>query len=115
MKLDDFPWPKIAGKETVPAWDGSQFTIDSERLEILTYCQSESAWSSELTELHEKEASTSHPIDVASRAMAIESMKLLQGRSNPLILDIGCSSGFLVEDLLREIPQAGIIGADYLP
>jgi ubiquinone/menaquinone biosynthesis C-methylase UbiE len=114
MKLDDFPWPKPGEKETVPAWDGSQFIIDSERLEILSYCQSESAWSSDLTALHEKEASTSHPIDLASRAMAIESMKLLRGDSHPTILDVGCSSGFLVEDLLREIPPARIIGADYL-
>jgi SAM-dependent methyltransferase len=68
-----------------------------------------------LTALHEKEASTTHPIDIASRTMAIESMKLIRGRSQPIILDVGCSSGFLVEDLLREIPQAAIIGADYLP
>ncbi|HTC12950.1 MAG TPA: class I SAM-dependent methyltransferase [Chthoniobacterales bacterium] len=42
-------------------------------------------------------------------------MKLLRTRRKPIILDVGCSSGFLVEDLLREIPQAAIVGADYLP
>jgi ubiquinone/menaquinone biosynthesis C-methylase UbiE len=47
--------------------------------------------------------------------MAIESMKLIRGCSKPIVMDVGCSSGFLVEDLLREIPQASIIGADYLP
>src|SRR5580692_3255615 len=115
MKLDGFPWPKIGERKAIPVWNGGQFMIDSERFEILTYSESESAWSPELTALHEKEASTSHPIDIASRTMAIESMKLLQSRRNPIILDVGCSSGFLVEDLLRKIPQAAIIGADYLP
>ncbi len=42
-------------------------------------------------------------------------MKLVRTCHNPIILDVGCSSGFLVEDLLREVPQAAIIGADYLP
>src|SRR5580704_3963815 len=115
MNLDGFPWPIVGKSKTTPVWDGSQFVIDSEQFEILTYSESESAWSPELTALHEKEASTSHPIDIASRTMAIESMKMIQGRSGPIILDVGCSSGFLVEDLLREIPQAAIIGADYLP
>ena len=115
MNLDGFPWPAIGEREIVPAWEGGHFIVDLERLEILTYSQGESAWSPELTALHEKEASASHPIDVASRKMAIESMKLVRTCQNPVILDVGCSSGFLVEDLLREVPQAAIIGADYLP
>ena len=103
------------GEETGPDLGRWPFIVDSEPFEILTYSQSESAWSPELTALHEKEASTSHPIDIASRTMAVASMKLLQTRRKPIILDVGCSSGFLVEDLLREIPQAAIVGADYLP
>jgi ubiquinone/menaquinone biosynthesis C-methylase UbiE len=114
MNLNGFPWPIIGERETAPIWEDDHFIIGSERFEILTYSESESAWSPELTALHEKEASTSHPIDIASRTMAIESMKLIQGRSGPIILDVGCSSGFLVEDLRREIPQAAVIGADYL-
>ncbi len=42
-------------------------------------------------------------------------MKLLGSRLRPpTILDVGCSSGFLVEDLMRCIPKAQVIGADYL-
>lgn len=115
MNLDGFPWPIMGERKAIPVWVDDHFTVDSERLEILAYSESESAWSPELTALHEKEASTSHPIDIASRTMAIESMKLIHGGSKPVILDVGCSSGFLVEDLLREIPQAAVIGADYLP
>jgi ubiquinone/menaquinone biosynthesis C-methylase UbiE len=115
MNFDRFPWPPIGERKVIPAWDGARFIVDLEQLEILTYSQSESAWSPELTALHEKEASASHPIDIASRRMAIESMKLLASGAHPTILDVGCSSGFLVEDLLREIPKAAVIGADYLP
>ena len=115
MKFDDFPWPAMGERKLVPTWEDGRFIVDSEPFEILTYSQSESAWSPELTALHEKEASTSHPIDIASRTMAVASMKLLRTRRKPIILDVGCSSGFLVEDLLKEIPQAAIVGADYLP
>src|ERR1700760_450796 len=100
MNLASFPWPIMGERKTAPVWDDDHFTIESDRFEILSYSESESAWSPELTALHEKEASTSHPIDIASRSMAIESMKLLQGRSKPIVLDVGCSSGFLVGVLL---------------
>jgi ubiquinone/menaquinone biosynthesis C-methylase UbiE len=115
MDLDGFPWPAIGQSEILPKWNGDHFGVGAERFEILTYSQSQSAWSPELTALHEKEASSSHPIDVASRKMATDSMKLIQSSPKPIILDVGCSSGFLVEDLLREVPHAAIIGADYLP
>jgi len=115
MNLDGFPWPAVGDRETIPVWNGRHFLVDSKQFEILTYSQGESAWSPELTKLHEKEASTSHPIDIASRKMATESMKLARGRHHPILLDVGCSSGFLVEDLLRDVPQAAVIGADYLP
>jgi SAM-dependent methyltransferase len=115
MNLDGFPWPAMGGQAMAPVWNGSHFLVDSEEFEILAYNQGQSAWSPELTALHEKEASTSHPIDIASRKMATESMRLIRTRPHPVIMDVGCSSGFLVEDLLRELPQAAVIGADYLP
>jgi ubiquinone/menaquinone biosynthesis C-methylase UbiE len=115
MNLDGFPWPAIGEKAIVPVWNGNRFLVESEQFEILTYNQGKSAWSPELTALHEKEASTSHPIDIASRKMAIESMKLVRMRRHPVIIDVGCSSGFLVKDLLRKIPEAAVMGADYLP
>jgi ubiquinone/menaquinone biosynthesis C-methylase UbiE len=64
--------------------------------------------------MHEREAASSHPIDVASRALAIESMRLVKPEGRLFILDVGCSSGFLVEELVRNIRNARVIGADYL-
>ncbi|MBV9489332.1 MAG: class I SAM-dependent methyltransferase, partial [Verrucomicrobia bacterium] len=78
----------------------------------LVYSEAESAWSDELTDFHEENATTSHPVDVASRKLAIESMRLL-GES-PIILDVGCSSGFLIQELRAQMPKAQLLGADYL-
>jgi SAM-dependent methyltransferase len=113
-RFQDFPWPAIGEDKQIPIWTGSQFEVGSNEVRVLAFTQTKSAWSSELTEMHEKEASTSHPIDVASRALAVDSMKLLKAREHPIILDVGCSSGFLVADLMRDLPDAEVIGADYI-
>jgi ubiquinone/menaquinone biosynthesis C-methylase UbiE len=115
QKFADFPWPAVDEAREVPIWTGSYFQIDSKQFKILCFGRTVSAWSAELTEMHEREAASSHPIDLASRAMAVESMKLLKARERPVILDVGCSSGFLVEDLSRALPGSEVIGADYLP
>jgi ubiquinone/menaquinone biosynthesis C-methylase UbiE len=113
-RFKDFPWPAFGEGKQIPIWTGSHFEIGSNRMKVLAFTQSESAWSPELTEMHEMEASTSHPIDLASRALAVDSMKLLKVREKPIILDVGCSSGFLVADLMRGLPEAEVIGADYI-
>jgi len=113
-RFKDFPWPAIGDCKQLPVWTGSHFEVASKRTKILAFSQSESAWSPELTEMHEREASSSHPIDLASRALAVDSMKLLRLRGRPIILDVGCSSGFLIEDLMRDIPESELIGADYI-
>jgi ubiquinone/menaquinone biosynthesis C-methylase UbiE len=114
MKFESFAWPILDEEAIAPVWDGNQFVIGSKHCKILIYDRTDSAWSTELTQMHEREASSSHPIDLASRAMAIDSMQQVKFEKNPVILDIGCSSGFLVEDLERSIPNASVIGADYL-
>ncbi len=115
MNFESFPWPTLGGDGPAPVWDGNQFLVGSKQSKILIYSQTDSAWSADLTQMHEREASSSHPIDVASRAMAIDSMKLVKLERRPVLLDIGCSSGFLVEDMARSLPNASVIGADYLP
>jgi SAM-dependent methyltransferase len=114
MKFADFPWPRLREHGPAPVWVGNGFRAGSEFLNILSYGQSESAWSDELTAMHEAEASSSHPIDLASRHLAIRSMQALADRPRPLVLDIGCSSGFLIRDLQRRLPNLSVFGADYL-
>jgi ubiquinone/menaquinone biosynthesis C-methylase UbiE len=115
QKFEHFPWPAVGEGKKMPIWTGSHFQVDSKLFKILSFGQTVSAWSSDLTEMHEREAPSSHHIDLASRAMALESMKLLKAREHPIILDVGCSSGLLVEELTRSLPECEVIGADYLP
>ena len=114
MKFAEFPWPRLADSEFVPVWVGNGFRVGSEFSEVLSYGKSESAWSDELTAMHEAEASSSHPIDLASRALAVRSMQELANRHGQLVLDIGCSSGFLIQDLMKRLPNVSVFGADYL-
>jgi ubiquinone/menaquinone biosynthesis C-methylase UbiE len=107
-----FQWPRIPGSVYQPIWSGQAFLDGNREIQFLNYTEAVSAWSDELTAMHEAEAASSHPIDVASRRLALESMRALKGR--PVILDIGCSSGFLLQDLHSALPNAALIGADYL-
>ena len=112
MNLADFPWPPLKGFAELPRWNGRRFTIGSVEERILRYGDAQSAWSDELTAMHEAEASSTHPIDLASRSLALQSIVSLKG--SPIILDIGCSSGFLIDDIILRIPNARVIGSDYL-
>jgi SAM-dependent methyltransferase len=107
-----FPWPRLPNSAHQPCWNGQTFLEGDREKRFLNYTEAVSAWSDELTAMHEAEAASSHPIDVASRRLALESMKTLAGR--PVILDVGCSSGFLLRDLHYSLPAAALIGADYL-
>jgi SAM-dependent methyltransferase len=86
--------------------------VGSELVPYLAYGEADSAWSDELTDLHEQQASSTHPMDVASRRLATDSMRLLG--QTPVILDVGCSSGFLIQALRERMPGARLIGAEYL-
>jgi SAM-dependent methyltransferase len=114
MTLADFPWPPLSNLGRTPVWVGNGFRIGSELSEVLSYGESESAWSDDLTAMHEAEASSSHPIDLASRTLAVRSMRELLHRPRRIVLDIGCSSGFLIRNLQTRLPALSVFGADYL-
>ncbi len=110
---DSFPWPPLPGAAVPPRWNGREFNCDHQTSRVLAYGSDSSHWSEDLTSLHEAEAGRDHPIDLASRALAVRSMLRLD-RPAPVVLDVGCSSGFVLEDLRKALPQARLIGADYL-
>jgi SAM-dependent methyltransferase len=110
--LTQFPWPHLPGSSETPQWNGRTFLHSGRETRFLSYTESTSAWSDELTAMHESEAACRHPIDIASRGLALDSMKTLPGQ--PVILDVGCASGFLLKDLCTSLPHAALIGADYL-
>ena len=112
--LDVFPWPILPGATLPPRWNGHKFEMDGKTSHVLIYQASESNWSDDLTSLHENEAGRDHPIDIASRQLAVQSMRNLGSDSKKSILDVGCSSGFVLEDLKRALPEVNLMGSDYL-
>lgn len=66
-------------------------------------------WSDELEELHE-ESSRDHFIDVWTRTALIERLAGTPG----VIVDLGCSTGYLLEDLRRTYPSATLYGLDLI-
>lgn len=69
-------------------------------------------WSQELEELHE-ESSRTHFIDVWTRRAMLA--RLGQLTAAPTVLDLGCSSGYLLADLRVRLPAATLIGVDLIP
>ena len=81
---------------------------------ILAFDAEQSHWSPELTKLHEEEAGSGHPIDTAYREAAVYSLRHFRTAESPIILDVGCSSGYMLEEIRKSLPQAALIGSDYL-
>ena len=66
-------------------------------------------WSDELEELHE-ESSRTHFIDVWTRRAMLDRIGSLPFPAQ--VADIGCSSGYLLEDLRSALPTARLVGVD---
>jgi SAM-dependent methyltransferase len=116
--LANYQWPSLPESiNATPRWDGDGFHVrpGEPKQAVLTYEKTDSHWSEELTELHETEAGNGeHPIDQASRTLALRSLRRYLPSLQGIILDVGCSSGFFLHDLRRQMPDTAVIGADYI-
>jgi SAM-dependent methyltransferase len=70
----------------------------------------DSCWTDELEALH-AESSRDHFLDVWTRRALLDA---IAGAAPRVILDAGCSSGYLLDDLARAYPSAQLIGVDLL-
>lgn len=111
MKIN-FKLPIPDGYYSNPYWDGRRFIVDDCPFDILEYNENFSGWSDDLTALHEEIVGDNHPIDIASRANAISRVGDFKLNKDSIIMEIGCSSGFLLKDLIRLFPDYVVIGAD---
>src|SRR5207237_8388606 len=102
------------GRAEIPAWTGRGFRLGQKQYRVLGYGVNHSKWTDELTTFHEESAGDRHFIDRASRRHAIQQIKQFVKVREPVILEVGCSSGFLLRDLRAAIPQAFLIGSDYV-
>lgn len=107
-----FKLPVPRGHTSEPIWDGAGFIIGSESVPVLEYSENFEGWSDDLTQLHEEAAGDQHPIDVASRKCAIDQVHRHAAKPSAVIMDIGCSSGFLLKDLRSRLTDNFLIGAD---
>jgi len=96
-----------------PRWIGPGFMVNDQYQPVLEYSYSEAGWDDSLTKMHEVEAGQGdHPIDIESRRRALESLRRGGFPPGGTLIEIGCSSGFLLPQLRAAYPQATIVGAD---
>jgi len=79
--------------------------------EVSAVTPTEVNWSDELEHLHE-ESSRSHSIDIWTREAMVGCLGPVS--ENVTVVDLGCSSGYLLEDLRSLLPSARLVGIDLL-
>lgn len=125
QSLLPFLLPPAAPRQPAPRWDGTAFLVGTERLRVLRYLpELESGWSDALTTIHEQDAGDDHFIDRASRRHALDELaRHLTGgaaqaatrpEGTPVVLEVGCSSGFMLRAIRNAFPRALVLGADFV-
>lgn len=102
----------LADPSTDVVWTGNTFRVGGANVPVLEYSNNFAGWSDDLTFMHEDAAGSSHPVDLASRADAVEQLASRVPAGHPVVLEVGCSSGYLLADLRARLPEAVLIGAD---
>ncbi len=103
------------GQEAVPVFDRGWRGVDGVRRPYLSYVEGQEAgqeevnWSADLEQLHVK-TSRDHFMDVWTRGAILERLGPLS--ADGVIVDLGCSTGYLLEDLLAVRPEARLVGVD---
>jgi SAM-dependent methyltransferase len=110
-----FPLPPVPASPVVPSWTGRGFQVGPRLEPVLSYTVTESGWTDGLTHFHESLAGDQHYIDIASRGNSLSRLRKWVKGERPVIMDIGCSSGFLLRDIKKQFPHAQVVGADYVP
>lgn len=99
------------GATQVPPFDAGWLVEPGERSAFLSYSTDEDPvnWSPELEELHE-ESTQAHFIDRWTRAAILARLGPLEHGAT--VADIGCSTGYLLEDLNAARPDCVLVGVD---
>jgi len=99
------------GESSLPEFDGGWRRADGTVDPYLSFAGDDHAvnWSDDLEQLHE-ESSREHFIDIWTRRSMLERIGPLPAA--PVIADLGCSTGYLLEDLRASHPNALLSGVD---
>ena len=87
--------PHPSDRSRTVRWTGEAFDVDGKPVRVLAFTVTASGWTDDLTRLHEDVGGSEHFIDVASRNHAVEEVVRTAGPARSVIVEIGCSSGFL--------------------
>ena len=90
-------------------YKNNYFFQRKKKKKILEYNQNLEGWSDNLTAMHEKSNGKFHPINIYSRENVI---KFLELNNNKTILEIGCSSGWLIDNLKKKFKKINYVGVD---
>jgi len=100
------------GAARVPAFEAGWIGESADEEAFLRYVDQACVnWSEDLEDLHE-DSSREHFLDVWTRRAMLAQLQDLP--SQPVLADIGCSSGYLLEDLRADHPGATLIGVDLI-
>jgi SAM-dependent methyltransferase len=106
-------WSMPVDKNQPVIWDGRSFIRGESRFRILQYPVSVEGWDSHLAELMFSENDAQRPIGIASRKHVMSQVRKYIPENNPqTILEVGCSTGLMLNALQREFPDALVAGSD---
>ena len=107
------PMPQALGAfASQGAWLPGGFQVGDQQLPVLEFSENFEGWSDDLTRLHEEAAGSDHPVDLASRRDALAQLKQYAGFDGAIVMEIGCSSGFMLKNIRSQMPAARLVGAD---
>jgi SAM-dependent methyltransferase len=109
-----FALPTPADADGAPEWTGTAFALGDQRRRVLAFDVGQSGWSDELTSFEDEHAGGDHFTGVASRRHTLVQLQRHLTAARPVILEIGCSSGYFLRAALAAMPQACVVGADYV-
>jgi SAM-dependent methyltransferase len=114
MSVLSIALPLPPGASERPVWTGTEFRVGDASHRVLAFERDQSGWSEDLFALHEAVAGGDHFIDIASRRHALAQLDRWLPGPGGVILEVGCSGGYFLADLVAARPAAEVIGADYI-
>ncbi len=83
----------------------------NEKVKVLEFSENQDGWTDELTEMADLHIDANHPIDFASRELCVQFLKKYDRSKKKNILEIGCSSGNLIKNIIQ-LNKYFYIGSD---